>query len=289
MKERRAGGFTVLEVLLATLILSTIAATIWAPRLVSEAQELRLQIADLLVEEIHVLSNAARRHATRNSGEWPGQQDDGCPSDSAWAALSPEVPGLDRNSPLLRLGTSTKANGETQTTTLGIYEFRCDDNDFVIDASAHSDDIDLLDYAASQFARANVQFVDGADRMRVPVASSTALPELEELDDVQLKTGQSLGSAVTFAGVFDPGNEIEKPECPAELGYVPQIVTVPVQMSHSEGFPMVEFRVWAEDLAATPTTPARWRLRSHVVTSANDGSPEPDNDDVRIAAFVKCS
>lgn len=157
------------------------------------------------------------------------------------------------------------------------------------------------EYIANQLP--NSEVVDGAQDivgLQVSWPETAAIPAFDEFviksaprfeghldisgnsiydaDEVVLTSGQTLASALQYAGIARPGNYVRKPECPA--GLVPQVVTLPLEIGHEDLQALTYFRTYAADGGS------RWQIKSriHGVESESvDAAP------VRVSVFTLCS
>ena len=307
----RLGGFTLIEMLVVIAVLTMLAGGYYGPQLLADTRRIQRTQADIIAQEISMLGAAAQSYALAHAGHWP-RQDDDCRQ--AHLELTHRLPeqAFDRDtvfyaqeeitSPLFAINEKRAYPGR--------YYFDCNE-----DASGkrHLFRVGLMldgyatvwgDYIANQLP--NSETIDGPPEgddivgLQVSWPEMTVLPALDEfvvksdprfeahLDidgysvydagEVALRSGQTLASALQYAGIAKPGNYVNKPDCPPSL--VPQLVAVPVEMGHEDLQALTYFRTYASDLGD------RWRIHSRVYGAESESL---DATRIRVSVFTSCS
>ncbi len=308
----RAGGFTLIEVLLAITVLSLLVGGYYGPQLLADTRRIQRTQADIIAQEISMLGAAAQSYALSHAGYWP-RQDDNC--EQAHLELTHRLPerAFDRDT-IFYAGEAevTPPLFETNEEQAypGRYYFDCSED---MSGKRYLFRVGLMfdgyaavwaDYIANQLP--NSEIIDGPvpddDLVGLQVSwpEMTVLPALNEfvlksdpqfeahLDigghavydagEVALRSGQTLASALQYAGIAQPGNDVNKPDCP--LGLVPQLVTVPIEIGHENLQALTYFRTYASDLGD------RWRIHSRVYGVESESS---DAARIRVSVFTSCS
>ena len=310
MKARRgtrAKGFTLLEVLAVMVVLSLVATGYYGPQLLAETRRIKQAQADVIAQEVSQLGAAAQAYALGHAGAWPRQEHD---CRQAHRELTDRLPeeAFDHDTAFYR----GAAAGAVPFTTgdgpahLGRYYFDCSEAPrgdrplFRVRLMFGEDTAAWAEYIANQLPNS---FVVGDQVLGLEVGwpTATALPALNDFvsrsdpefeadldaggnaifnaEEVILDSGQTLASSLQYAGIARPGNEVAKPDCPP--GLVPQVVTVPVEISHPEGQSITYFKAYAQEFDTF------WRVRSAVHGVENESF---DGDShVRVGVFTLCS
>lgn len=294
-------GFTLLETLIVMLVLSLLATGYYAPQIAGEVRRIQRVQADVVAHEISSLGAAAQAYTLAHAGAWPFEERD---CREAHQGLTDRLPpeAFSRDTVFFRGG------GDDEDARLsGRYYFDCDedaDGDrplLRVSLDFAAGDADWADYVANQLPNSSVSLDDGVRRLEVGWPKPAALPAFDAFvsktepvleghldvndhsifgaDEVILNSGQTLASAMQYAGVARPGNLVVKPGCPA--GLVPQVVTVPVEMGHDLNQPMTYFRVYATN--AGPS----WRI--HSVAYGTGDATYNNASRVRVGVFTLCS
>lgn len=310
----KRAGFTLLEVLVVMVMLSLIASGYYGPQLLAETRRIKRIQADVVAQEISAVGAAAQAyvlaHAGSGAGSWPREEHD---CRQAHLALTDRLPphAFSRDTAFYRGpadgGALTQAGGVAWH--IGRYYFGCirnsEDDPSIFRVylmfDIGDDGAALADYVANQLPGSSVTFYANFPILTVEWPLPAALPafdafvakaepELEghldvnghsifDADEVILNSGQTLASALQYAGLARPGNEVNKPDCPP--GLTPQVVTVPVEMGHNRGQPLTHFRVFADDAGTA------WRVNSTVHGVQHQSFT--DDSRVRVAVFTMCS
>lgn len=306
----RRAGFTLLETLVVMLVLSLLAAGYYAPQLAGEVRRIQRVQADVVAHEISSLGAAAQAYTLAHAGAWPLEDQD---CRSAHQALTDRLPpeAFSRDTVYFRRLAGAEDDAEPggggETRLSGRYYFDCDENSdgdrplFRVSLGFGGGDTAWADYVANQLPNSAVAPDGDVRRLEVGWPKPAALPAFDafvskteplfegnldingnsifDADEVMLGSGQTLASALQYAGVAAPGNLVNKPACPA--GLVPQVVAVPFEMSHSDGQPLTYFRVYAVDTGST------WRIHSTVHGVESQSIDEVSR--VRVGVFTLCS
>lgn len=309
--RRRVGrdGFTLLETLVVMLVLSLLATGYYAPQMVGELRRIQRVQADVVAHEISSLGAAAQAYTLAHAGAWPLENSD---CSDAHQALTDRLPpeAFSRDTVFFRSAVEeadppSEIEGEERL--VGRYYFDCGENSdgdrplFQVSLDFSAGDAAWADYVANQLPNSSVAPDGDVRRLEIGWPKPAALPAFDAFvlkaeplfegnldvngnsifaaDEVILSSGQTLASALQYAGVASPGNRVNKPDCPA--GLVPQVVTVPLEMSHAEGQPLTHFRVYATDSGST------WRIRSTVHGSGSQSLDAAAR--VRVGVFTLCS
>ena len=302
-------GFTLIEMLAVIVVLSLLATGYYAPQIAVEARRIKRVQADVVAQEIALLGAAAQAYALAHiGGEWPRQEDD-CAL--AHEELTDRLPSdaFSRDTVFhITAGADDAlpfAVAENPA-HLGRYYFDCSENAggerplFRVRLMFDGDAAGWAEYIANQLPNSAVSVSGDYRGVEVGWPEAAVLPALDDyvskddpelesnldmnghtifdVGEVILDSGQTLASALQYAGVAVPGNYVNKPACPP--GLTPQVVTVPLEMSHPDSQPITHFRVYASDSGG------RWRIRSSV---HGIGSEFTDSNVVRVGVFTLCS
>ena len=308
----RAGGFTLLEVLVVIAVLTLLVGGYYGPQLLADTRRIQRTQADVIAREISMLGAAAQSYALAHAGHWPRQSDD---CQQAHLELTHRLPeqAFDRDTIFYAAETEIDPplfeTNEEQAYP-GRYYFDCSED---ISGERHLFRVGLIldgyatvwaDYIANQLP--NSEIIDGYPGeedivgLRVSWPEMTVLPALDEfvvksdpqfeshldvnghsvydVGEVVLRSGQTLASALQYAGIAQPGNYVNKPGCP--LGLVPQLVTVPLEIGHEDLQALTYFRTYASDLGS------RWRIHSRVYGAESESL---DATRIRVSVFTSCS
>ena len=306
----KSAGFTLLETLVVMLVLSLIATGYYAPQLSGEIRRIQRVQADVVAHEISSLGAAAQAYTLAHAGAWPIEERDCLDAHQALTdRLPPEAFSLD--TVFFRGDVDEEDDGELgsddEAQPIGRYYFDCSENSdgirplFRVSLSFGAGDAAWADYVANQLPNSSVSSDGDVRRLETGWPKPAALPAFDAFvskteplfegnldvngnsvfgaDEVILGSGQTLASALQYAGVAAPGNRVNKPDCPA--GLVPQVVTVPLEMSHPDGQPLTYFRVYATDAGSA------WRIRSTVHGAESQSLDAALR--VRVGVFTMCS
>ncbi len=300
-------GFTLIEVLAVVLLLSLLATGYYGPQLLSETRRIKRMQADVIAQEISSLGGAAQAHTLANAGVWP-RQDHDCRQ--AYQALTDRLPSeaFSRDTAFYRGRAQEGApqfapSGEQAY--IGRYYFDCSENTqgertlFRVRLILGGDAAAWAEYIANQLPNSIVTGGAEVHGLEVGWPPPLALPAFDafvakndpvfeadldvdghsilDVGEVILSSGQTLASSLQYAGIAAPGNVVDKPGCPP--GLAPQVVTVPVEVSHTDTQPITYFRTYASDIGSA------WRIKS-VVYGAHGQSHDGH---VRVSVFTLCS
>ena len=301
-------GFTLLELLVVMLVLSLLATGYYGPQLLAETRRIKRTQADVVAQEISLLGAAAQAYTlAHQSGDWPRQAQDCL---RAHEQLTERLPSeaFSRDTAFYR-GPAAGFAAPFMITDgqlhLGRYYFDCSENPdgerplFRVRLALGEDTAVWAEYIANQLPNPEIVVNSDVRSLEVGWPLPSALPALDALvakndpvfeadldvnghaifaaEEVILEGGQTLASSLQYAGIAAPGNLVDKPRCPP--GLVPQVVTVPIELSHEVPQPITYFRAYATDIGNA------WRISStvHGTDSQSTGAR------MRMSVFTLCS
>ena len=306
-----SAGFTLIEMLAVTALISILLVAYYSPQITNRINETHRQIADTVANEMDRIASAAQSFALDRAGQWPGQV-----RDCRTALVSLRTAGylihIDEVTPWGTRDTTSDLPfliGGAEPRHLGRYYTECPEvpagtgqrRHLLIRLALAPSRVQWQGYIQNQVAGA--MQVSNADHKGLEVSAPlpAAIPALEGLlprdgsramdgdldlgehdvenaENVFLRTGQSLANVAIFHGGVTPGAQITKPDCPE--GYTPTIAVAPVEFAHSTGLPISRVALWAENRTND------WKVKSEVYAIGPD--PETDSDLVRGIATVRC-
>ena len=307
-KHTIIGGFTLLEMLVVMIVLSLLTTGYYGPQLLAETRRIKRIQADVISQEISMLGSAAQSYALAHAGVWP-RQDYDC--QQAHLELTNRLPEEAFNQDtVFYTGTVGSDNlpfsVDEDQTHLGRYYFDCSEIEngdrprfnvrLILDGNA----VAWVEYIANQLPNSRVVGNSDVRGLEVGWPATAAIPALDDFvsktapvfegdinvnghsifdaDEVILNSGQTLASSLQYAGIATPGNYIDKPDCPA--GLVPQVVAVPLEVSHEDDQAITYFRAYAMDVGEL------WRIKSTVYGAESESL---DAARVRVGVFTLCS
>ena len=308
MKRRSLiAGFTLLEMLAVMLVMGLLASGYYGPQLLAETRRIKRIQADVMAQEISLLIAAAQAHSLAHAGEWPRQHHD---CRRAHEALTARLPSeaFSRDSAFYRGPAPSHAPSFTpggEPLHLGRYYFDCGRTAdgtrplFRVRMVLGEDTVTWAEYIANQLPNSVVGGGTTLRSVEVAAPQLAVLPAFDafvvkddpvfeadldvegnsifDVGDVILDSGQTLASALQYAGIAVPGNYVNKPDCP--LGLTPQVITVPLEVSHEELQPITYFRTYANDLGSA------WQISSEVYGMRSEAAAPR----MRVSVFTLCA
>lgn len=310
-------GFTVLEAMIATVLIALLSTFFYAPNVVSKIHDFRRMQADVVAEEMNRIGLAAQDWALKNDNAWPNPEAD-CAlmfSTLTNAGMLGEFDGTQNPKTAFYITGNRAlptANPLVQNVEPGRYYAWCDDEELQIDLFFDDDDARWAHYIANRLAGASVTELEDSDDLRlrsfwplpsaIPILSdfvSRSAPEhtgamqgninmggnaIIGANDVVLRSGHSLGKTIVYAGVVVPGTRLLKPGC--SPGLTPQILASFNSLFHSTGRPLHYAEVFSEDV--TVENKPAWRVRTRVIANPG-GSGQLDYEDLKVNVLIRCS
>ena len=276
----RQGGFLMAEVLMALVLLSLVAGTLHLSMTERQIDILERDRIEQVAGEIYRLAQGAQQFWVLNR-RWPSESRN-CVW--AYAVLLDEgwIKGVGRHTPFLDRNEQRIP-----------YEFSCTARHFGIKVMAEDNGQARDLHGKLPGSVVNGEQVTayyprpGTAERYMALDGSTQPTEawdmggqyLYNLSNAATRTGQFLASSVQTVALADPGQRIEKPECPA--GWHPHISTV---LSQFETRPQSSIRSVRLPVADQGS---HWVVQAVVNTSS--GTQTLSTGQGKIAAFVKCS
>ena len=316
---RSQDGFTLIEVLASILLISLLITAVYSPQIKNRVDDYHLSVANTIADEIYNIGNAAQIYLTKDAdGKWPDEDREcGFAIDvlQEQGYLPPQnIIPFPARSPMYQEEISSTLLPfdvhSSQVSHIGQYYTECPEelmgsgnrNHFYIRyafAEAHNK---YTGYINNQLPLSNPLRKDDVRGVEVAIPIPAAIPILDallahdgsriitgDLDvgqnvianarDIELTTGQTLGSVTMETLIASPGSIVSKPKCPAE--YIPTIIVMPSTIAHSSGYPIVRADMYATDDGKS------WKIKSKVYAS-NGNQPEIDYSQVRGAVITRC-
>lgn len=313
-------GFTLLEMMAALLVLSLLAGSFYAPRVLSQARELQRAQALSIAEQINRVATIAQDWTLSHNGHWPDAANQ-CAG--LFTLLSDRLQGLEAvsapPSPWLVDGSRVlpitnpawRRRGE-----IGRYYPFCDDRGLQIEIFIRGRDALWADYIRNRLANAEVDRFGGRIfvRLRAHWPLPAAIPALASLvskdspeftgamrsninlgghaifdaNDLILSNGHSLGKTVSYASNVAPNTHISTPACAP--GLKPQALASFNRLLHKSGKPINFSAAIVKPLPSAGggnNRSNRWMIQSQVIDSS--GAIDKNNTEIRVNVLVRCS
>ncbi len=300
-------GFTLLEVMAATVLLALLAVFFYAPQVASDAQRLRRMQAEVTVEEMNRIAYLSQQWVLNRDGQWPGQSS-GCTlaiTDLASVGLFDLSAA---KSPFFRAGLKNfPPDAPLSRGEYGRYYTTCDVQTFSVSLMLDAKNAKWGNYIANLLTGSRLGRHQGGAVVSV-VASwplPGAIPALDayvrkdapiftgamgsnidlgehatfSASDVVLHNGHSLGKTIHYGAQLSPGSTVPDTDCAP--GLAPQILTSFNHLLHRSGKSLHLAEATVVRLAGG------WIVGSRTVDS--DGIIDLNNDNVRINVFIYCS
>lgn len=316
--RRRAAGFTLLEVLAATVLIALLAAFFYAPSVMSKIQDFQRHQADVVAEELNRVGVAAQHWTLdEGGGSWPGATI-GCASlfERLASQLSQFRGARNPKTAFHRAGYMElpTASSLVNSVELGRYYPSCSGERMILEVFFDADDARWARYITNRMAGAIADDL-GEDYDRVVRLRSVWLlpavalrsdeyvsktePEFEgalrsNIDlggravygasDVVLHNGHSLGKSFLYAAVVSHNDTVPKPTCAPGLS--PQILASFKTMKHGNGKPIHYAEVYTEDIELENVP--HWRVKAQILSYPETSNIRPSAY-IRINVLVRCS
>ena len=305
--QGRTFGFTLLEVMAATVLLSLLAVFFYAPQVASDALRLRRIQAEVAVEEMNRIAYLSQQWVLNRGGEWPGQSS-GCGLAIADLASTGLFELSAAQSPFFRAGLKNFPPGSPLSIgEYGRYYTRCDTQTFSVLLMLDAENAKWGDYIANLLTGSRLGRHQGGTVVSVlatwPLPG--AIPALAAYvrrdtpaftgamdsnvdlgrhailgaSDVVLHNGHSLGKTLHYGAQLAPGSAVPEPNCAPGLS--PQILTSFNHVLHRSGKPLHLAEATVQRFAD------RWYVGSRTVDS--DGTVDLDNNNIRVNVLIYCS
>ncbi len=305
--QGRTSGFTLLEVMAATVLLSLLAVFFYAPQVASDALRLRRMQAEVAVEEMNRVAYLSQQWVLNRDGQWPGQSG-GCVLAIAELASTGLFELSAAQSPFFRAGVKRFPRGAPLARgEYGRYYTSCDARVFSVSLMLDAENAKWGDYIANLLVGSRIGRHEGGTVVSV-VANwplPGAIPALAayvrrdapaftgamgsnvdlgrhailSASDVVLHNGHSLGKTLHYGAQLTPGASVPEPNCAP--GLEPQILTSFNHLLHRSGKPLHLAEATVQRLSDG------WVVGSRTVDS--DGTLDVNNNNVRINVLIYCS
>lgn len=311
-------GFTLLEVMAATLLIALMASFFYAPEALSRVRELRRAQADVVADELDRVALAAQDWTLDHGGAWPASD-----SDCAFLfevlrgggalfgfddAVAPRSSFYRAGARALPFRNPLWSEGE-----LGRYYAWCDAERLQLEMFFAPGDLRWAEYIANRLAGTTVARLGeahgGAVRLRAQWPQPAAIPLFDGLvssaapeftgplvgnldaggnaivraGDVVLTDGHSLGKTVIYAATVAPGTRIPPPRCAP--GLEPQALLSFNRLLHADGRPIHYAEVYLRERVLAGERV--WQFNSKVQDTRN--VLEFNNSKIRINVIIRCA
>lgn len=310
--QNRYSGFTLLEVLTATFLLSLLVTAFYVPRFETDFRSYQTDLATRTGEEIYQLGVYAQNFVAHNHGVWPDATHN-CYNAINTMQSSGFLPaGVDfTRGPIPSETPLKKVTGLTinpsATVRAGYYYTDCRANiisrrrdHFRITYIAPPSQDSVLEVLQNQLPNTTAALKGTHNVLTTFIPLPAAVPIVEGLlprdgsramsgdldvgghviidaENILLSNGASLANQLIDTIIVSPGTEVSKPNC--VTGHTPVITLAPADIFLSNGAPVTRARVWAEDNSF-------WIIKSQVVGA--DGTVENDAQHIQVVATIAC-